>query len=140
MYWSINIFVILIVSLVIVFGCFETGVTQSTKQQPDTTATVIKADSLNKNNELNEGQNIEREIILSEINIEAIVEKPRVAILPKRVEPEFGEIQFINRSFESELKAVPQKSMILDNRLFVPQKIESYKQLLLRKKKEFEKK
>ena len=44
------------------------------------------------------------EIELMEITIEAVIEKPRVAILPKRVEPELGEMEFIDRSFEEELK------------------------------------
>ncbi len=63
-----------------------------------------------------------------------------MAILPKRLEPEFGEMEFIDRSFEKELKKTPEKLMIMDDRLLVPQKIENLRQKLLEKKKELDKK
>ena len=76
----------------------------------------------------------EEEIELLEINIEAVIEKPRVAILPKRVAPELSEMELINRSFEKELKKAPDKPMVMDSRLFAPKKIEDLKQKLLEKK------
>ena len=84
--------------------------------------------------------NAEGEIELLEINIEAVIEKPRVAILPRRVEPQLSEMEFINRSFESELKKAPDKPMIIDDRLFAPKKIEDLKQKLLDKRKKLDKK
>jgi len=80
------------------------------------------------------------EIELLEISIEAAVEKPRVSILPKRVEPALGEMEFVDRSFENELKRVPDKPMVTDERLFTPKKIENLRRKLLLKKRELEKK
>jgi len=80
------------------------------------------------------------EIELLEINIEAVIEKPRVSILPKRIEPALGEMDFVDRSFESELKQVPEKPMVTDERLYTPKKIENLKAKLLSKKRELEKK
>ncbi len=80
------------------------------------------------------------EIQLLEISIEAVIEKPRVSILPKRVEPALGEMEFVDRSFEKELKSVPGKPMVNDERLFTPKKIENLRRKLLLKKRELEKK
>lgn len=52
------------------------------------------------------------EIVLEEIKIEAIIETPSVAIVPKRLKPDFGKMEFIDRSFEKELKAIPKKPML----------------------------
>lgn len=78
----------------------------------------------------------EAEIELSEITIEAVVEKPSVAILPRRLEPRLEEMEFIDRSFERELKKVPTKALLLDDQLVRPKKIEDLKQKMLQKKKE----
>lgn len=59
---------------------------------------------------------VDEEIVLSEITIEAEIEKPRVSIFPKRIEPELGEMEFIDRSFENELKKAPDKPFILKER------------------------
>ncbi|MBN1349673.1 hypothetical protein JXJ21_09705 [candidate division KSB1 bacterium] len=53
------------------------------------------------------------EISLDEIVIQAVVEKPRVSILPKRVEPDLSKAEFVDRSFENELKQIPKKPMFL---------------------------
>ncbi|MBD3288452.1 hypothetical protein GF337_06570 [candidate division KSB1 bacterium] len=58
-----------------------------------------------------------QEIELMEITIEAEIEKPRVSILPKRIEPELGEMEFIDRSFEKELKKGPDKPVLLKERV-----------------------
>jgi len=111
------------------FGGVAMGKAQTATQQPDSTA--IPPDTLQQSAFM---VSTSGEIELLEINIEAVIEKPRVAILPKRVEPELGEMEFINRSFENELKQAPTKPMVMDNRLFVPKKIEDLKQKLLRSK------
>ncbi|MFQ5602146.1 MAG: hypothetical protein ACE5HS_02615 [bacterium] len=51
---------------------------------------------------------LKNEIILEEIVIEAIIEKPNVYVLPKRMESKFEEIEFIDRSFLNELKSAPE--------------------------------
>jgi hypothetical protein len=130
-WWKNALFFIMLIGLF--FGHPEFGITQTTGQKSDAVITATQPDTMRKSRDF---VNIEGEIELLEINIEAVIEKPRVAILPKRVEPEFGEMEFINRSFENELKKAPEKPMIIDDRLFVPKKIENLKQKLLRKKKE----
>ena len=117
-------------------GYVEIGNAQTVQQKVDTSRSTIEADTVRNRVDF---INVEGEIELMEINIEAVIEKPRVAILPKRIEPQLGEVEFIDRSFEKELKTAPDKPMIMDNRLFVPKKIEDLKQKILKKKKKLEK-
>ena len=77
---------------------------------------------------------LDGDIELGEISIEAVIEKPMVAILPTRLEPEVGELEFVNRSFERELKSFPGDLMISDDRLFAPKKIDDLRKKLLKKK------
>jgi len=116
----------------LLLGNFEIGYAQNTQQKADTTRITVKPDTVIKNID---PINAVGEIELLEINIEAVIEKPRVAILPRRVEPQLSEMEFINRSFENELKKAPDKPMIIDSRLFAPKKIEDLKHKLLNKKK-----
>jgi len=67
------------------------------------------------------------EIILEEIKIEAVIETPSVAIVPKRVNPEFGKMEFLDRSFENELKAIPSKPMLIEEELKEVDKIQKRK-------------
>lgn len=78
----------------------------------------------------------DEEIELAEINIEAVIEKPSVSIISKRATAELDDMQFIDRSFEKELKRAPEKPMLFDDRLFAPQKIENLKQKLIEKKQQ----
>lgn len=70
------------------------------------------------------------EIVLEEIYIEAVIEKPNVAILPTREKPDFGEIEFVNRSFEYELKAPPDRFMLLSRELYSAKKLREVKKIL----------
>ena len=135
MYTWIKLFTFLII-LNLIFSYFELGRTQTTQQKVDTTKSSAKTDSLRMTPRaiIEEG-----EIELLEINIEAAIEKPRVVILPKRVEPQLGEMEFVDRTFEKELKKVPDNPMIMDNRLFLPKKIEDLKQKLVQKKEKLDK-
>lgn len=133
--WT-NIFIFLTAAKFLL-GNFEIGYAQNTQQKTDTTRITVKPDTVIKNID---PVTAEGEIELLEINIEAVIEKPRVAILPRRVEPQLSEMEFINRSFENELKKAPDKPMIIDSRLFAPKKIEDLKQTLLDKKKKLDKK
>ena len=133
--WT-KIFILAVITIFIMAN-FEIGYTQNAKQRPDTTRSTVKADSVIKTIDPESADDV---IELLEINIEAVIEKPRVAILPKRVEPQLSEMEFIDRSFENELKKVPDKPMIIDSRLFAPKKIEDLKQKLLDKKKKLDKK
>ena len=73
------------------------------------------------------------EVELIEITIEAEIEKPRVSILPKRIEPELGEMEFIDRSFEKELKQGPTKPFLKERKKGIPAKL---KNIIEKKKKE----
>lgn len=79
--------------------------------------------------------NAQQEQELKVIEIKAVVEKPGVAILPKRAEPEFGEIEFVDRSFDHELKQGPARPMFIDSELESAQKLEKLKKLLAKEKK-----
>jgi hypothetical protein len=120
---------ILILMVILILGSQQLSAQQTKQQQADTVKMVTQADTTRKSTGMDD------EIELMEINIEAVIEKPSVAILPKRIEPELGEAEFINRSFEKELKQAPDKLMIMDNRLFVPKKIEDLKEKLINRKK-----
>ena len=135
MYSWIKLFMFLII-LNLICGYFELGRTQTTQQKVDTMKSSVTIDSVKRTPNIS---NEEGEIELLEINIEAVIEKPRVAILPRRVEPQLGEMEFVDRSFEKELKNMPDNPMIMDNRLFVPQKIENLKQKLLKNKEKLKK-
>lgn len=74
------------------------------------------------------------EMELESISIEAIIEKPNVDIIPKRVEPELEEVEFVERSFDRELKEVP-KDMLLEDDLDRVAKLEGIKKMLEKKKK-----
>lgn len=80
-----------------------------------------------------------RELVLGEINIEAIIEKPNVDILPSRIKPEIEEIAFIDRSFEHEIKKVPKNFHLYDDELDRARRLTKLKQLLEKKKKQLEK-
>ena len=49
------------------------------------------------------------EIQLDALHLEAHIEKPSVSIVPKRIEPELQEVEFILRSFDRELRRVPRE-------------------------------
>ena len=131
--WARGLLLLVSVSLLLINP--ELAMSQAVKVKSDTAAIALQ-DSIKKDGSANSGKKTEAEIELTEITIEAVVEKPSVAILPKRIEPQFEEMEFIDRSFEKELKKVPDKPLIIDDRLAAPQKIENLKQMLIQKKKE----
>lgn len=79
------------------------------------------------------------EMELESISIEAIIEKPNVNIIPKRLEPELEEVEFVARSFDRELKEVPKDLLLLDDDLDRVAKLEGLKLLLEKKKKKQDK-
>ena len=93
--------------------------------QQDTTS--VKADTT----QIGETQ----ELILEEIFIEAVIEKPNVAILPIREKPDIEEVEFIDRSFEHELKEGPKKNFLSDSDLEAVKKIDKIKKILANEKK-----
>lgn len=80
---------------------------------------------------------VTEEMVLDEIYIEAVIEKPNVAILPARVETDFGEVEFIDRSFIHELKKGPDRLLFFDIEFELVKKMAKLKEIL---KKEHKKK
>lgn len=79
------------------------------------------------------------EMELEAIAIEAIIEKPNVDIIPKRVMPDLEEVEFVERSFDRELKEVPKDLLLLDDDLDRVAKLEGLKKLMEKKKKKQDK-
>jgi hypothetical protein len=77
----------------------------------------------------------EEEMELEAIAIEAIIEKPNVDIIPKRVVPELEEVEFVERSFDRELKEVPKDLLLLDDDLDRVVRLEGLRKLVEKKKK-----
>lgn len=128
---------IILIAIVTLVGHVDDARSQTATQKIDSTKVKKNAlDVSQPNSKTQATLRNDEEIELAEINIEAVVEKPSVSIIPKRIEAELTEMEFIDRSFEKELKMAPNQPMMLDDRLFVPQKIENLKQKLIEKKKE----
>jgi len=109
----------------IIFAQEKTSKQDTTKAAADTTKNITKLDTNVKS----------AEIELIEITIEAEIEKPRVAILPKRIEPELGEMEFIDRSFENELKQGPRQPFLIKKSRELPVGV---KKIIENKKKDKE--
>ncbi|NUM74001.1 hypothetical protein HUU40_06545 [candidate division KSB1 bacterium] len=74
------------------------------------------------------------ELELEAIAIEAVIEKPNVDIIPKRVKPDFGEMRELERSFARELKSVSKGILLHDDTIDQPQKVDGLKKIPAKKK------
>jgi len=72
---------------------------------------------------------------LDAIAIEAVIEKPNVDIIPRRIRPELDEMRFIERSFQKELKKVPQGLLLKDEELDRAHKLDGLIKKAAEKKK-----
>ena len=109
----------------VLFFCLPVvGISRNSVQQKDSSRSAIQ----NQDSSVTKSglKIVGSEIELEEIRIQAVMEKPMVAIVAKRMEPRFIEMEFINRSFERELKSVPVAPLIEDDRLLIPQKISKF--------------
>ncbi len=80
---------------------------------------------------INKGQtNRAGELILDEISIEAILEKPNVAIFSNRKRPLVGSSEFTDRSFLKELSELPSKKILFREDFFKIKKVHDYKKLI----------
>lgn len=75
------------------------------------------------------------EMDLGTIEIVAEVEKPSATILPKRILPKFGEVNFIDRAFDRELNRGPKRPTLLFEELESVKKVQRLKKLLAKRKK-----
>jgi len=103
--------------------------TASKNLKPDSAAQSTRPDSAKSKEEME----------LESISIEAIIEKPNVDIIPKRIEPELEEVEFVERSFDRELKEVPKDLLLLDDDLDRVARLEGLKKMLEKKKKKQDK-
>ncbi len=67
------------------------------------------------------------EMTLNTIEIEAVIETPSVNIVPKRINPEMGKVEFVDRSFENELKAIPIQPVLAGKEMSEVSKIKKLK-------------
>ena len=63
----------------------------------------------NSSSVYNPAVSVQKEQVLEAIHVEAKIEKPSVSIIPKRIEPPLEEVEFVRRSFDRELKSLPQQ-------------------------------
>jgi hypothetical protein len=75
------------------------------------------------------------ETVLEPIRIEAVIEMPRVALIPKRIETEMGGLDFGQRSFDKELRAKPKVLSSILEELESAKKIRRLKKTLAKKSK-----
>lgn len=96
------------------------------QQAPADTAKKLPA-AVKEKSDLNE-------LELEAIAIEAVIEKPNVDIIPKRVKPDFGEMRELERSFARELKSVSKGILLHDDTIDQPQKVDGLKKIPAKKK------
>ncbi len=70
------------------------------------------------------------ELILDEIQIEGVVEKPNVTILRNRLSSDFGAVEFEQRTFDRELRALPDKRSLFDEEFESVKKVNNLKKVL----------
>ena len=74
------------------------------------------------------------EIKLDDLYLEALIEKPSVSIMPKRIEPDLEKVEFISRKFDRELKMVPEKLFDMQLEKNKVQKIRDIEKILKKKR------
>ncbi len=74
------------------------------------------------------------EIQLDALHVEAIIEKPSVSIVSKRIEPELEEVEFILRDFDRELRVLPRGLFSFDADKYRVEKIKNVDELIHRKR------
>ncbi len=98
----------------------------STALGQDSTQTTIDSTAVQ--------QEAVEEQVLTAISIIAVVERPSVAIVPRRDTPRFESLMFLDRNFDRELKQVPHRLITLSEDLESARKIARLKKLLVKKK------
>ena len=106
------------------------------QQKSDSTATAKKHTQAQDSSATKTQAIAADELVLGEINIEAIIEKPNVDIIPKRKRPQLEEITLSARSFAKEIRAIPKDLQLYDKELDRPKKLDKLKKILTEKKDE----
>lgn len=76
-----------------------------------------------------------KEVSLEDIHIDAVVEKPAVTLIPRRIPPEMGDAPEMNRSFDRELKQRPSFLDKLGREMENGQRLQTDKKNLAKEKK-----
>ncbi len=76
-----------------------------------------------------------KEVSLEDIHIDAVVEKPAVTLIPRRIPPEMGDAPEMNRSFDRELKQRPSFLNELGREMESGQRLQTDKKNLAKEKK-----
>ena len=79
---------------------------------------------------------VTKEFDLGVIRIEAIIEKPNVDIIPKRMQPKEEEAAFLRRSFAKEIREVPDELLLPDDELDAAKKLQGMREILAKRSKE----
>lgn len=74
------------------------------------------------------------EVKLDALHLEALIEKPSVSIVPKRIEPDLEKVEFISRKFDRELKMIPEKLFDMHLEKNKVQKIRNIEKILKKKR------
>lgn len=69
------------------------------------------------------------EYILETISIEAVIEKPSVALIPRKIQTDVGELPFKIRSFDKELKGKPDILLEVTKKLEAAKKVKKIEKL-----------
>jgi hypothetical protein len=113
----------------------QTASSDTKSVAPDTLKSPTPATPVKPAGVKPDSSGLAHEMELEAIAIEAIIEKPNVDIIPKRITPDLEEVEFVERSFDRELKEVPKDLLLLDDDLDRVAKLEGLKKLLEKKKK-----
>jgi len=83
---------------------------------------------------------VTKEFDLGIIRIEAIIEKPNVDIIPKRMQPRNEETVFLHRSFAKEIQEVPDELLLHDDELDEAKKLQGFQEILEKRSKKLKRK
>ncbi len=91
--------------------------------------TAASAGEKDKKRQPKEGATTQ-EMVLDDILIEGKLDRPNVTILPTRERLDLPEVGFVERSFELEMKALPEKDLFFKKDFDKVTKVDDFKKLL----------
>lgn len=107
---------------------------KNTKIDSSATSEMIQSLANGLSQNLNRSGAEEGEMLLPVIQIDAVIEKPGVSLIPKKIKTDVGRVDLGERSFDQELKTRPKEVPEIPIELESEKKIEKIKTLLGKKK------
>lgn len=104
------------------------------KIDTSTTSDLIQSLANGLSQNLNRSGAEEGEMLLPVIQIDAVIEKPGVSLIPKKIKTDVGRIDLGERSFDQELKTRPREVPEIPIELESEKKIEKLKTIVGKKK------